>query len=197
MKDQILASSTKILSNTKVFYIIFGLVVIAFVILFSSGTFDNPVVQKIAQQAQESLKNNNAPNLNSMEEIQKLEESILSNPNDYEAILKLGHLYNDAGMFEKAVEKYKQYLKQSPNSPDVLVDMGVCYYNLQKNDEAISIIEKAIKINPSHQIGLFNLGIINFSVGKVDEAKKYWQKSIDVNPNAEIAAKAKELINSH
>jgi tetratricopeptide (TPR) repeat protein len=187
----------KKLSTAKIFYIVFGLVLFGFIVLFSSGAFDNPVVQEIAQQAQTPENQGESPSLANMEEIQKLEQSVSENPNDFESVLRLGHLYNDSGMFDKAIEKYKIYLSSNPNESDVWVDMGVCYYNLKRNDEAISTIEKAIKINPTHQIGLFNLGIINFSAGKMDEAKKYWQKSIDVNPNAEIAGKAKELLKSH
>ena len=197
MKNQIDSQTSKNLSTTKIFYIAFGLLLFGFIILFSSGTFDNPIVNEIAQKAQVPDNQGGSPSLANMEEIQKLEESMSKNPNDFEAVLRLGHLYNDSGLFDKAIEKYKSYLTKVPNSPDVMVDMGVCYYNLKRNDEAISTIEKAIKINPTHQIGLFNLGIINFSAGRMDEAKKYWQKSIDVNPNAEIAGKAKELLKSH
>jgi len=188
----------KSLIITNIFYIVLGLIIVAALIMFSTGVFDSNVVTELEEQAKaQSQQNNNSPNLANLNEIQRLEEAVKQNPNDFQSRLNLAHLLNDSGFFDKAIENYKVYLDKNSNVPDVWVDMGVCYFNLQKNDDAIAAMKKAIEINPSHQIGLFNLGIVNFSSGKMDEAKKYWQKAIDVNPNADIAKKAQELINSH
>lgn len=190
---------SKSLSGTKLFYMIFALVLIAGLILFSSGVFDSPVISELKQQGEEQSQasNDSSPNLANLNEISKLEDLVKQNPNDFESLLNLAHLLNDSGFYDKAILNYKKYLEKNPQSPDVWVDMGVCYFNLKNNDEAIKTMNEAIKINPRHQIGLFNLGIVNFSSGNIEEAKKFWQKSVDVNPTADIAQKAKELINAH
>lgn len=168
------------------------------IILYSSNIFQSLPTNSNNEQRQVSGDQfHRGTDLNRLNEIKTLEESVKNNPEDYDAVLNLAHIYNDSGFHDKAVENYKKYLSQFPNSPDVIVDMGVSYFELNKFDEAISIMESALEINPGHQIAHFNLGIVNFSKGNLAQAKDWWQKTIDINPSSDIAKKAEDLIKSH
>ncbi len=169
-------------------------------VLISSGLFDSADVT--ANQNTHSLNNsinsNNPPvDLNAINEINKLEEVVKSSPQNHEALLKLGHLLNDNGFYERAIDKYETYLKTHSDNADVIVDMGVCYFELKKYDKAINVIKSALGINPNHQIANFNLGIVNLANNNSTEAKQWWQKARDINPNTNIGKKAEELLKSN
>ncbi len=189
---------TNEISNIQLLYIILGLLIVGMIILYSSNIFQSLPTNSNNEQRQVSGDQfHRGTDLNRLNEIKTLEESVKNNPEDYDAVLNLAHIYNDSGFHDKAVENYKKYLSQFPNSPDVIVDMGVSYFELNKFDEAISIMESALEINPGHQIAHFNLGIVNFSKGNLAQAKDWWQKTIDINPSSDIAKKAEDLIKSH
>lgn len=189
----------KKLSNTKVLYIVLFLLAVGFIILTASGTFESPRMTGNLNQnnmSQNSANPHASADMNMLKQIKDLEEHVKTNPNDYEAILNLGHLLNDSGFFQKAIENYTLYLKKYPNNADVWVDLGVCYFNLNDFDNAIINMEKGLKIDPNHQIACLNLGIVNFSSGNKEKADFYWNKAVSLNPNNEVGMKAKQLLNS-
>ena len=187
---------TKKVSTIKLLYFVLGLVLIGVINLYLSGVFNTPAY--IAPTEQSSLPDlQPKTDLAKLQEMNELEKSVESNPNDYDKLLELAHTLNDSGFYQRAIDKYNLYLKARPNEPDVLVDLGVCYYQLNDNKNAIATMEKAIKINPDHQIGNFNLGIVYFADNNINEAVKWWKKAAELNPNSSIGIKAKELINKH
>lgn len=191
-----LPQNDKRFSTTKLIYIILVLFIIGMVILYSSDTFLSLPKSMLTGSNQMGDFHKGA-DLSKLKQIQELEVKVNNNPEDMKSLLQLGHLYNDNGFYDKAVERYKSYLSRNPNEPDVLVDMGVCYFELNKFEDAIATMKKALVINPKHQIAHFNLGIVSFSSGQLDEAKNWWKKTIEINPVTEIAKKAEELLKSH
>ncbi len=108
--------SKKVLSGFQLGVAIVVLAAIAGFILISSGLFDSPPVS--ATQHNHTNNNSNTPasssvNLNAINEINKLEDVLKNNPNNHEALLSLGHLLNDNGFYERAIQKYELYLKGS------------------------------------------------------------------------------------
>ncbi len=191
-------SAGKQINTSTIVYSVVGLVIVGIVILYSAGIFDSPAPTFNATQQQFSQNNPHAGvDLSALQNIKTLESVVAANPNDFDSLLKLAHLLNDSGFYQKAIERYKQYLAKYPNTPDVLIDMGVCYYSLSNYDEALKAMKKGIQINPRHQIGNFNIGIVNSAMGNIEEAKKWWKKAVDINPNADIAKKAMNLINQN
>ncbi len=185
----------KILSPTKILYLLFTLILITGLILYTAGIFDSPTTQ--IQTDNKSFKDQHSGiDLQHLERINELENQYKINP-DNQVLLELAHLLNDSGFKERAIEKYKIYLTTNPKDADVLVDMGVCYYDLKNYLEAEKWMKEALKYNPKHQIAHMNLGIVTINSGKHDEAIEWWKKAIEINPNTDIAQRAQELINSH
>ncbi len=188
----------KSISTLKLVYIGLFLLVIASVILVSSGIFDSTGSVKATTDASSSTNNPHAGvDLNQLEQITELQKTVDNNPNNLDALLNLAHLLNDSGFKDKAIERYEQYLKQNSKTADVWVDMGVCYFELGKNSEAISKMEKALTIEPKHQIAHLNLGIVNLSSGNKEKALGWWKKAVEINSTSEIGKRAQELINQH
>lgn len=198
MKEQDANTSGKELSLTKIIYLVIFLIVIGMVILLGSDTFKSPQIStNVDKSSMNDPHVHGSADMNKLQEIKDLEELVDTNPNDLESLLKLGHLLNDSGFYEKAIERYKSYLKVKPNDPDVIVDMGVCYHQLGKHGEAITAMESALKLEPDHQIANFNLGIVNISAGNHEEALNNWKRAVEIDPNSNIGKKAKSLLEQH
>ncbi len=186
----------KKISTTKIIYILIFLVAIGGIIIYSSGIFDKPKNNfRTDQMPDDEI--HRGINLQSIQQINELEEELKANPEDKSKLLTLAHLLNDSGFKERAIEKYKEYLKTDSKNSDVLVDMAVCYYELGNNEEAIKLMKEALKYNPKHQIAHLNLGIVYLASGNHDEAISWWKKAVEINPNNEIGKRAQELIKSH
>lgn len=143
---------------------------------------------------------------NELKEIEALEMKVSENPQDYESILRLAHLYQDTGQLEKSILNYKLYLEKFPDNADARIDLGVSYYQMAFENEsqkdkyfsdAIFEMETALKYDPKHQLGHFNLGIVSLQSGKMDKAKKWLKECIAINPNTPVAQKAMEILNQH
>ena len=188
------------ISNFQLLSIITLLLAFGAFILISSGLFDSDVIS--ASQHTHSNNNNNtmggsSVDLNKVNEINKLEETVKNNPGNHEALLQLGHLLNDNGFYQRAIEKYQTYLKTHPDNVDVIVDMGVCYFELKNYDRAIQVIKSGLEKNPKHQIANFNLGIVNLANNNPTEARRWWEIARDLNPTTNIGQKADELLKSN
>jgi cytochrome c-type biogenesis protein CcmH/NrfG len=126
---------------------------------------------------------NNAPD--NTAEIETLKQRTLSNPNDVDSWIQIGHLYFDSNQVKDAINAYETALKIKPNNPDVLTDLGVMYRRAKNPKEAIAKFDQAISIDPTHQVSRFNKGVVlmhdlNDAKGAVDA----WQQLIELNPDA-------------
>ena len=187
---------SKNLSSITIVYFLLFLALIGFVILFATGTFKAPKVAEVKSFTQEDH-NHSSANMNNLNEISQLEGLVSRNPNDLEALLKLSHLLNDSGFYEKAIINYNKYLTKDPKNVDVIIDLGVCYYQIGDYNSAIKMMESGIKINPKHQIAHFNLGIVNGAQGNINKSKEYFAKAVEINPNSDIGIKAQDLLDNH
>jgi len=187
------------LSNTKIIYLVIFLLLVGMVILYAGGTFVTPKIDRTKVENNTSTNDNvhNSADMTALNEIKSLESMVSNNPNDLESLLKLSHLLNDSGFYQKAIENYNKYLEKNSTNVDVIIDMGVCYFQLGNYDTAIKTMEKGISLNPKHQIAHFNLGIVSSAKGDHDNAIKYWKNAVDINPTSNIGIKAQNLLDNH
>lgn len=188
-------NSKQNISTVKIVYLVIFLLLVGMIILYAGGTFVTPKVDK--SKVVNNAKVHNSADMTALKEIKALESNVNNNPNDLTALLKLAHLLNDSGFYQKAIDNYNIYLKKESNNVDVIIDMGVCYYQLGNYDAAIKTMEKGITLNPKHQIAHFNMGIVSSAKGDHDNALKFWKKAIDINPTSNIGIKAKDLLDNH
>lgn len=187
------------LNTTKLIYLVIFLLLVGMIILFAGGTFITPKIDR-SKVVNNSMPNDNIHNsmdMNALNEIKTLESLVSNNPKDLKPLLKLAHLLNDSGFYQKAIENYNKYLEKDAANVDVIIDMGVCYYQLRNYDTAIKTMLKGILLNPKHQIAHFNLGIVNSAKGNHDEAVNYWKKAVNINPTSNIGTKAQSLLDNH
>lgn len=127
-------------------------------------------------------------------------DAINKDPNDFDALVKLGNLFYDGQQFPVAIQYYERALNIHPENPDVRTDMGTAYFYNGNPDRAIAELQTSLKYRPGHAQALFNLGWVRWQ-GKQDPkgASAAWQQLLKENPNypqrqqvEQYIAKAKE-----
>ena len=182
--------------SKKIFIIATVITLFIIVTILSTGVLDSGV-STVPNNIKNSQSTGSGIDLNNVQLMNELESKLAANPDDSETLLKLAHLKNDSGFYDKAIPLYQRYLEQFPSNADARIDMGVCMFNLGDYDNAIKEMKKALEYEPNHQIGHLNLGVVNLTAGNVDEAKRWFQKAIDLGPGTDIGKRAKDLLNSH
>ena len=119
------------------------------------------------------------------QEINELERGISLNPENVEALIRLGNLYFDTEQPEKAIMAYNKALELDPGNPNVLTDLGVMYRRKGQPLDAIKAFDKAIKIDPRHEASRFNKGVVLLhDLNDSEGAIRAWEELVEVNPFA-------------
>jgi len=111
-------------------------------------------------------------------------ETLKTNPDDVDTIVKVGNLYYDGQQYQEAVQYYRLAAKSQPKNADLLTDLGTSLWYTGDADGAIAEFQKALKYQPDHPGTLFNLGIVRWQ-GKSDPngAVEAWEELLQKNPN--------------
>ncbi len=127
-------------------------------------------------------------------------DAVNQNPNDFDALVKLGNMFYDGQEFPSAIQYYERALAIHPENPDVRTDMGTAYWYTGNADKALAAMQTSLKYRPGHPQTLFNLGWVRWQ-GKQDPkgAIEAWQQLLKANPDypqkqqvEQYIAKAKE-----
>ena len=122
-------------------------------------------------------------------------EAVNKDPNDFDALVKLGNLYYDGQQFPSAIQYYERALAIHPDNPDVRTDMGTAYWYTGNSDKALAAMETSLKYRPGHPQTLFNLGWVRWQ-GKQDPkgAIEAWQQLLKTNPDYPEKQKVEQYI---
>jgi rhomboid protease GluP len=114
--------------------------------------------------------------------IQVLEKIIASNPDNEEALLKLGKTYEWTQQPEKAVAILEQAAKLNPNSAKVLAELGYAYEYNRQIDKAIATLEEAVKMDSGNARALLYLGAAYMEANQRDKAIAALEQAVKLNP---------------
>ena len=136
-----------------------------------------PKEQKVLQQAQQLLSQNNA---------QAAKDTLLkytaknkaSLPTRY--LLALSHAI--LGELQQALPLAEPLVKTEANNIEYLKLLGGIYHGLQNYDSAISIFKRALKINERDFQTLSNLASSLKEAHQLDEAEDYFKQSLSIQP---------------
>jgi cytochrome c-type biogenesis protein CcmH/NrfG len=122
-------------------------------------------------------------------------EAVNKNPNDYDALVKLGNVFYDGQQFANAIQYYERALALQPENVDVRTDMGTAYWYSGNADKALSELQTSLKYKPGHPQTLFNLGWVRWQ-GKADPkgAIEAWQQLLKANPDYPEKQKVEQYI---
>jgi predicted Zn-dependent protease len=120
------------------------------------------------------------------QEMASLRKALEANPKDAKVLGRLGDLYYDAGMFDKARDYYTRSLENDPRNPNISTDLGICFHRLGQSDAAIQQFRASLAIDPKHWQSWLNLGIVSlFEKQDVKTAEESFAKVKELNPGFE------------
>jgi cytochrome c-type biogenesis protein CcmH/NrfG len=122
-------------------------------------------------------------------------ETLNTNPNDFDTMVKVANLYYDGQQYPEAVIFYQRALQIQPKNADVLTDFGTSLWYAGDVDKAIAEFQTALKYQPGRASTLFNLGIVRWQ-GKMDPkgAVQAWEELLKTNPDYPDKQKLQEFI---
>jgi Flp pilus assembly protein TadD len=125
----------------------------------------------------------------------ELEQLVVKDPKNLQALIALGNDYFDANQAQKAVQTYSKALVLDPNNANVLTDQGVMFRALGFFDRALANFEKASKIDPQHLQSLFNLGIVYaVDLKQPNKARPVFESLLQKDPTSDLARQAREML---
>jgi len=120
---------------------------------------------------------------------------VQKDPKDVQAWTRLANVYQDAGMFQPAVEFYKRALDLTPNDANLLTDLGICYQGMRQLDQALESLEKAQKADPANWQSLYNIVVIaGLEMRRFDRADAALAKLQEIHPDAPNLAQLKDAL---
>ena len=118
-------------------------------------------------------------------ELSALKKAVELNPRDAASLTRLGNMYMDAGMPDRAVQYYRTALEVEPTNVDIRTDLGSCLQRMGKPQEALKEFEQSIARDPKHWKSWFNIGIVcMYDLGDYDRALSAFQKVQEINPGS-------------
>ena len=130
-----------------------------------------------------------------MAEINALKERVSKDPNDVAAWTRLANLFQDAGMFEPAIEIYLRAVKLAPNDANLLTDLGICYQETKQFDKALEHLERAQKADPANWQSLYNIVVVaGLEMRRFDRADAAMARLRQIRPDAPNLAQLQDAL---
>ena len=130
-----------------------------------------------------------------MAEINALKERVQADPKDAQAWTRLGNLYQDAGMFQPAIEFYQRAIELVPNDANLLTDLGICYQGVKQFDRALESLERAQKADPANWQSLYNIVVVaGLEMRRFEQADAAMDKLQRIRPDAPNLGQLREAL---
>lgn len=121
-----------------------------------------------------------------MEQIAALKESIEKNPNDGEALARLGDMYFDAGKFTEAKEYYARAAALSPHDPELRSVVGLCDLNMGQPATALESYREALRHDPDFWPAVAYSVVAATELGDLPTAEEMLARLKTLNPSFEL-----------
>ena len=109
-------------------------------------------------------------------------EELKKNPNNVEALLRLGILYGENGLSAEALEQFQKVLAEDKNNATALNNIGNINYLQERLEDARTAYEASLKAAPGDVGTMANLARVLLRMGKKEEAKKAFEDAVSADP---------------
>lgn len=119
------------------------------------------------------------------QEIASLTAILEKDPKNLQALVRMGNLYFDVGMFEQAAGFYQRALEVDPDDIMVQTDLGTSLRRLGKPRQALGHFQAAVAADPTHWRGWFNIGVVSlYDLGEFKQAEEAFARVDQLNPGS-------------
>jgi len=106
-------------------------------------------------------------------EIERYERTTSESPNNDRAWSKLGNLYKEQKLYDKAIHAFEQASAVDPSNPDYHYQLGTVYTAQKNYDDASLAYERVIELNPENMLAHCALAASYRHLGKAEEADEH------------------------
>lgn len=114
--------------------------------------------------------------------IYQLQQSLIDNPRDTEALLHLAMEYSLQENFVKAVETYFDLLRLDPDNFHAYNNLGILYRKSGQFRDSLHCYQQAERINPDSYWVPYNMGLCFEAMGRMQEARESYGRALSLNP---------------
>lgn len=105
-------------------------------------------------------------------------------PNDADAKVVLGVLYNVSRDYDAAVPVLKAALRIQPHDHSLWNKLGATLANSNRSEEALPAYEEALQRKPKYARAWLNLGISQANLNRYEQAASCYLRALSLNPGA-------------
>ncbi len=155
----------------------FGLFCLAVLLVsFVSYRIEHPSLTK---ERQAPAKASNNP----MGDMTALMKRLEKNPQDKEALYKLGHRFMRMQAWDKALQFWNRFLRLQPENKSVLTQKGFCLFQKDKFAKAAGTFKKVLQMDSKDYRAHYNLGMLyKHYLEKPDLGRKHLRKVLEFLP---------------
>jgi len=115
--------------------------------------------------------------------INTFETSYSQNKKDIDVILKLGSLYNEYNLFDKAISLYSISKKLLPNEHLLYFNCGNTFAKMGNVELAKNEFKISIEMNPNHFNSYKNIAKAYKDLNEIDKSEEMYKKMITIDKN--------------
>lgn len=115
-------------------------------------------------------------------------------PKNVQALMSIGHCYQDRGNPAKALAWYGKIDPGTIDDPIVLYNIGTDYYNNSRFEEAWKYYRKAVDSQKDFADGLYQLGLSGLNLQKNAEAAAAFESYLKIDPDSPRAAQVRAFL---
>jgi tetratricopeptide (TPR) repeat protein len=114
---------------------------------------------------------------------EQLQNTIRTEPRNYDALVEMGDMQSDQRQFAEAANWYLK-AADARDTVEIRNRLGVTLFKANRPDDSIEQFRKALEKDPTNPLALYDLGIVLLdSKNDEDGALALWEKLIETNPN--------------
>ena len=121
------------------------------------------------------------------EELELAERLIKDFPDNENAIMLMGNLWERHGDAAKAMEYFKKVLEKDPKRADVYKGMGWFFMHKEQYEQAIENWQKALEIDPNIPDVHNNIALALMGQNKQSEAVEELEKDLEISPGSSFS----------
>ncbi|MCG8408733.1 MAG: tetratricopeptide repeat protein [Phycisphaerales bacterium] len=115
-------------------------------------------------------------------QIQRLRQSIKSNPNHADLHYRLGLLLKNRGQIEDAIEAFRQAVQINPCYMKALIKLGLALKEVDQTEEAVEVFKQATEIQPEYVDLHYQLGLLFIQRYQFEIAVEHFEYAVQGNP---------------
>jgi len=132
----------------------------------------------INSSAAEIIKNN----IGRPDDITRTLNMYQANPNDVEALFRLGYIFQNIDWLNAAIVYYQEVLRLDSNYVQARHNLAVIHAIKGRNNKALEMLAENIKIDPSFSQSLAYSGYVYEKLGDTARAIQFYEKTLKIDP---------------